>query len=270
LNDDKKTLDFADMAEKFDAWLPHIAPVGEALLNALNVCPGESVLDVAAGTGEPGLTLARRQLGEVTITGTDTAQSMVDVAQQKAAREGFSNIIFRCMPAESLDFPEASFDKLLCRFGLMFFGDPHMALSEMQRVLRSGGRVALSVWGAPEHNPTMSWYHRAFRGRIPDNLLPPLHKVTGFGDPLFLEKMMVDAGFRDVEISQREVVFRFPSFDDFWNLLEASAVLKTQFEALPKEEWPLIPTDIASWAEVHRAASGLEIPHGYLLATGVK
>jgi ubiquinone/menaquinone biosynthesis C-methylase UbiE len=77
LNDDKKTLDFADMAEKFDAWLPHIAPVGEALLNALNVCPGESVLDVAAGTGEPGLTLARRQLGEVTITGTDTAQSMV-------------------------------------------------------------------------------------------------------------------------------------------------------------------------------------------------
>lgn len=258
------------MAEKFDAWLPHIAPVGDVLLDALDVRSGESVLDVAAGTGEPGLTLARRMGGQVAIVGTDAAQSMVDVARQKALREGLANIEFRCMPAEKLDFSASSFDKLLCRFGLMFFDAPHAALSEMQRVLKPGGRLALSVWGTPDVNPTMSWYHRAFKGRIPDNLLPPRDKITGFGDPERLRRMLLEVGFANVEISQREVVFRFPSFDKFWHLLEVSAVLKAQFEALPKEEWSSIPADIASWAEAHRTADGLAIPHGYLLATATK
>lgn len=269
MNDSKKTLDFAEMAEKFDAWLPHIAPVGDALLEALDVRPGESVLDVAAGTGEPGLTLARRMGGQVAIVGTDAAQSMVEVARQKASREGLANIEFRCMPAENLDFSEAYFDKLLCRFGLMFFDAPRTALSEMQRVLKPGGRLALAVWGAPDVIPTMSWYYRAFKGRIPDSLLPPRDKIAGFGDPALLEGLLIEAGFHDVEISQREVVFRFPSFDTFWHLLEVSAVLKAQFEALPKEEWSSIPADIASWAEAHRTAEGLAIPHGYLLATGI-
>ena len=270
MSDSKKTLDFAEMAEKFDAWLPHIAPVGDVLLDALDVRSGESVLDVAAGTGEPGLTLARRMGGQVAIVGTDAAQSMVDVARQKALREGLANIEFRCMPAEKLDFSASSFDKLLCRFGLMFFDAPHAALSEMQRVLKPGGRLALSVWGTPDVNPTMSWYHRAFKGRIPDNLLPPRDKITGFGDPERLRRMLLEVGFANVEISQREVVFRFPSFDKFWHLLEVSAVLKAQFEALPKEEWSSIPADIASWAEAHRTADGLAIPHGYLLATATK
>ena len=195
---------------------------------------------------------------------------MVEVARHKVAREGLANIDFRCMPAEKLDFPERSFNGVLCRFGLMFFDNPLASLQEMRRVLKPGGRLALSVWGLPAVNPTMSWYHRAFKGRISDDLLPPRDKITGFGDPEKVRGMLLEAGFANVEISLRETVFRFSSFEAFWQLLEDSAVLKAQFAALPKEEWSSIPADIASWAEAHRTADGLAIPHGYLLVTATK
>ena len=84
-----KQPDWHDIAEKFDLWLPHIAPVGEALLEALNARPGDRILDVASGTGEPALTLARRRK-DVVITGTDAAAAMVDVAKGTTVKYSIS------------------------------------------------------------------------------------------------------------------------------------------------------------------------------------
>ena len=127
--------DWDIIAAKFDVWLPHIAPVGEALLTALDAQPGDRILDLASGTGEPALTLARRLKGHASITGIDAADGMVQVAQAKAVKERLSGISFRCMPAEQLTFQDNSFDRVLCRFGVMLFTDPLQGLKEMRRVI---------------------------------------------------------------------------------------------------------------------------------------
>src|SRR3569623_2145668 len=107
--------DWDAIAEKFDLFLPQLAPVGEALLEALAARPGDKILDIASGTGEPALTLARRQ-PHVDIIGIDAAAGMVRAAQNKVKAEGLGNITFHTMPAEHL-----AFDRILCRFGVMLF-----------------------------------------------------------------------------------------------------------------------------------------------------
>ena len=122
--------DWDKIAEKFDYLLPQIAPVGEALLEALNARPGDKILDIASGTGEPALTLARRQ-PHVQITGVDAADGMARAAQKKVVVERLSNISFTTMPAEQLVFGDGEFDKVLCRFGVMLFQDPLKGCSEL-------------------------------------------------------------------------------------------------------------------------------------------
>ena len=262
--------DWASIAEKFDVWLPQIAPVGEALIDALDVQPGERVLDVASGTGEPALTLARRLHGKAEIVGTDSAEPMAQVAQSKVEQQGLKNIQFRAMPAERLDFPDNSFDKVLCRFGVMLFEDSQQGLNEMCRVLKPGGRVALAVWGTPETMPTMYWSYQVLKDRLPEELHPPVHKVTSLGAPGRLEGMMAKAGFDRIDVASQVFNYSFPSFDAFWDTLEASDVLKQQYDALPPEQHAGIRDEVGRFAEDFITDHGFVVPHQYLLAAATK
>ncbi|TPW12209.1 MAG: putative methyltransferase, partial [Halothiobacillaceae bacterium] len=134
------------IAEKFDLWIPQLAPVGEALIKALKVTPGERILDVATGTGEPGFTLARRFGATIHLTAIDAAEGMVRAARNKARAEGLNQVEFHTMAAEAITLPEESFDALLSRFGVMLFTDVTRGLQAMHRVLKPGGRYALAVW----------------------------------------------------------------------------------------------------------------------------
>ena len=262
--------DWGRIAEKFDLWLPHIAPVGEALLEALDAQPGDTILDVASGTGEPALTLARRMGNAVEITGTDAAAAMVDVAQKKAADAKLSHIQFQHMAAEQLTFPDAAFDKILCRFGVMLFENPLQGLRQMQRVLKPGGRFAIAVWSTPDTMPTLRWAYQVFHGRIPADKYPPLPKVTSLGLPGTLENMLEQAGFSHYTIRPVTFHYHFPSFDDYWNVVEQSDILKMQYDVLPADQRGIIRAEIAALAQAFIGTNGLAVPHEFLLATGVK
>ncbi len=262
--------DWEHIAEKFDLWLPHIAPVGDALLEALNAQPGDTVLDVASGTGEPALTLARRMGDKIKIIGTDAAEAMVNVAQKKATREKLSRIQFQHMTAEKLAFPDSAFDKVLCRFGVMLFEDSLQGLKQMQRVLKPGGRFALAVWSTPETMPTLRWAYQVFQGRIPADKYPPLPKVTSLGLSGVLDNMLGQAGFCDYTIRPVTFHYRFPSFDDYWNVVEQSDILKMQYDVLPENQRSIIRAEIAALAHAFIGKDGLVVPHEFLLATGTK
>ena len=259
--------DWDRIAAKFDVLLPQLAPVGEELLEALQVVPGDRVLDIASGTGEPALTLARRQ-PHARITGIDAAEGMVRAAQRKVVSGRLTNISFQAMAAERMDFIDHSFDKALCRFGVMLFEDPLAGCREIRRVLKPGGTFAFAVWSTAEMMTTLHWAVRAFRGRVPDDQLPPIEAATRLGRPGALDALLSAAGFSRFSITPRRFDYHFESFDDYWNVMEASEINRKQFDALSAHERNSVRDEIASFTHDFQTDHGLVIPHEYLLATG--
>ena len=132
----------------------------EAMIEAARLRSGMRVLDLACGAGGPAIAaaLAVGQTGHVVAT--DLVPEMVAFAEQHARQRGLSNMSFQQADAESLPFPDQSFDAVTCRMGIMFFQEVGRAVREIVRVLKPGGRatfVALgTLQGAPEQNPWQS------------------------------------------------------------------------------------------------------------------
>ena len=132
--------------------MEQLRPVSAALIEHLNIADGQQHLDIASGTGEPGLSIARLSpTGRVVLT--DLSAEMLDVAVRRAGEQGIANVEMEVCSADDLPFNDASFDSVTVRFGYMFFPDVGKATAEFARVLKPGGRLCSSVWVKPEANP---------------------------------------------------------------------------------------------------------------------
>lgn len=262
--------DWHKIAEKFDLWLPYIKPVGDDLLQALNAKPGDKILDVASGTGEPALTLARQMGNAVDITGIDAAAGMIGVAQAKVKQEQLTSIRFITMPVEAMTFNDSQYDKLLCRFGVMLFEDPLAGVKEMHRVLKPGGSFSLAVWGAEETMLTLYWAYETLKDTLPEDLHPPLKKVTSMGAPGIISSLLSDAGFVDLSVERKTFYYEFAAFDDYWGTVEASDIMKVQFDALGASGVELLKAKIQNLAKPYCCGDRYRVPHEYLLVSGKK
>eukprot|EP01037_Dinobryon_pediforme_P010218 gene10218-10288_t len=125
--------------------------MGDAIIDHLQIKDNDLVLDIAAGTGEPGLTIAAIAKDGKVIA-TDLSEEMLLIAEANAAAIGLKNYNTQIADVSELPFEDDTFDKISCRMGFMFFPDMQLAANEMYRVLKPGGIVATSVWGLPEQN----------------------------------------------------------------------------------------------------------------------
>ena len=145
------------MAEGWDRerrWLWDAShAVGEWMVEALAPRPGQTVLELACGTGETGFAAAAALGDEGVLISTDFAPNMVEAARAESQRLGLRNVVHRELDAERMDLEDDSVDGVLCRWGYMLMADPAAALRETRRVLREGGALALSVWGPPSATP---------------------------------------------------------------------------------------------------------------------
>jgi len=141
--------------EKWDQFIMEfLRPIGEAIIQKLGIKEDDVVLDIAAGTGEPGLTIAAiAKKGQV--IGTDLSEEMLRIAAGNAAAKGLKNYSTKTANVCELPFDDNTFTSISCRMGFMFFPDMQLAANEMYRVLKPGGGMVISVWSAPEKN---FWY----------------------------------------------------------------------------------------------------------------
>jgi SAM-dependent methyltransferase len=214
------------------------APVSQWLVEAIHPQPGHRVLDLAAGPGETGFLAAELIKPGGTLVCSDQSEAMLEVARARAAELGLDNVEFKPIDAEWIDAELASFDSVLCRWGYMLMADPAAALRETRRVLRPGGRVALSVWDRPDLNPwaIMTPVELVERGAMP----PPDPEAPGMfalADRDKLAEMLAEGGFSEIEIDAVELEQRHPSFDAMWDFqLDCAAPLAAVLQELDPAE----------------------------------
>lgn len=192
-----------------DLVIAFLGPQGQAIIDHLQPQGNERVLDIAAGTGEPGLRIAQLiPQGRVVIT--DLAEDMLQVAVEKAARLGLNNVEFKEADANALPFADSSFDAVSCRLGYMFFPDMAQAAREMARVLKPGGRIATTVWAEPAKNPFATCTFDAINTHIAPPPPPPgAPGLFRCAQPGIVSDLFTAAGLRDV--AERDVPCALPA-----------------------------------------------------------
>ena len=201
------------LAESYENYMvPSLfAPWASYLIQRANPQLGECVLDIACGTGIVARKVASRVGSQGIVIGLDVNPDMISMARAVAERDHVA-IEWHTSPAEQLPFPHESFDLVFCQFGLMFFADRHAALKEMHRVLRTGGRVVLSVWQGLDRHPFYQTLHEVSHRHLGKS---SVQAVFSLGDAEELHKLLTDSGFQHVEIEPMSITARFPQPDEF-------------------------------------------------------
>jgi ubiquinone/menaquinone biosynthesis C-methylase UbiE len=179
----------------------YLAAATQAMFDLARLAPGRRVLDLGTGAGDVALRAAGIVGPQGKVVAIDSSPGMVEAARGSVREAGTANVTVAEMDAQSLSFPEASFDAVLARMVLMFVEDLPRALAGIARVLAPGGRFAATTWSAIERNPFHSALHDVARGYgpLPD---PPPEIVRAFrlSDLDALRRALTAAGFRDVEV----------------------------------------------------------------------
>lgn len=193
-------------AETTRQWAPLTARLTAGLR------PGQRVLDLASGVGDPAIAIARKVSPGGSVLGTDLVEEMLAAARENAAAAGVTNIEFRCVDAEKLDLPPASFDAATMRFGMMFLPDPVACAKGVRAALKPGGTFTAVVWQSADQNPwaaiPIGVLKRHLDVPIPAPGAPGLFAMA---DRATFEHVFRAAGFDDVAIEA--AVFDMADFD---------------------------------------------------------
>jgi SAM-dependent methyltransferase len=237
-------------------------PVTEWMVRKLDPQQGDTVLELAAGMADTGLTAARLvgESGRVIVT--DFTSEMVAAARRRAEELGVQNAEFRVLDAERMNLETDSVDGVLCRWAYMLMIDPPAAFAETRRVLRPGGRLAFSVWAARERNPALSLVGGVLesQGHIPPPD-PEAPSAFAMADPERIRELVVGASFAEPEIE--EVAFRWPfaEQDAYWRYLtETAASASPVLRSLPPEEQDKVREQVHEAARQFRSGEGYDFP----------
>jgi SAM-dependent methyltransferase len=257
-----------------EKWRTQSAVLGGAVTAAFveysRAIPKMCVIDLASGTGEPGISLAQRVGPEGSVTAVDKSPELLDVAAERARNKNLHNFKIQEADAHHLPFSDQAFDLATCRFGVMFFTDVHKALSELRRVLKVGARACFAAWGPfeqPYWQSTMGNVHRHIGG----DLFPP-----GASDPFrfskggTLSQALNAAGFHDADESLQKIPWIWPGSAEelFEYACAVAAPFRPMLEGVAAEQWPAIRSEVVTAIQRYRVGDEIQFGAEVVIASG--
>jgi ubiquinone/menaquinone biosynthesis C-methylase UbiE len=252
------------------AYLEEIArPVTERMLARLEPRRGQTILDLAAGTGVAGFAAAALVGPEGHVIVSDFAEAMVESAAGHADRLGLENVECRVLDAESLDLDDDSVDGVLCRWGYMLMGDPGAALAETRRVLRAGGGLSCAVFTGPEENP---WAALALGALVEREHMPsPAAGAPGIfslADRSRVRSLFVGAGFDEPALEDVPFTWTFDDLDGYWDFItHAAGGVTIVLDRLEHDERERVAEEIRGRAAAFAGSRGVQLPGVSLVAS---
>lgn len=193
----------------------------EEHIERLGLGSDAEVLEVGAGSGALTEALARRVHS---VLATDFAPGMIDILRERLRSAGVTNVRCEIMDGQALDLQDGSFDGAASSFALMLFPDRAKGFAELRRVLRSGGRAAVSGWAGPDKFEAFGLFLDGLHAAFPDLPPPPSPPpVFSLADPAGFMAEMEAAGFSKVEVDFASHELEVADFDELWALLTAGA-----------------------------------------------
>jgi len=234
--------------ERIDAATRHVSA---RLVEAAGIKPGDRVLDVAAGYGEPALTAAKVVGPEGKVVATDLSSAMLSFGHERAAAAGVENIEFVEADASSLDYPAASFDAAVSRWGIIFEPEGEAAAARVRGFLKPGAKMAISSWGSPDRVPMIATPMMTAMQRLgvpppPPGTPGPLSRPTHEAIAGLLE----GGGFSDVEVEELNVDFEWESPEEFARYTKD---IVAPITALVEQHPPEVQAE--TWAAIAEAAA---------------
>jgi SAM-dependent methyltransferase len=254
------------MAPGWERWRAQLeettTPVRKWLISELAPQSGDTVLELSAGPGDTGFAAAAIVGERGRLISSDFSPDMVEVARRRGAELGLPNVDHRVIDAERIELETDSVDGVLCRSGYMLMADPAAALSETRRVLRPGGRLALSVWGAPERNPWAAIGGRFLveRGHMP----PPEPGAPGIFSMASVDRtrtLLEGAGFTAVRTEEVPVRWPFRDLDEYerW-VTEIAGAFAMVVRGLPEDERKALRSQLTEAFVPFATDEGYELP----------
>jgi ubiquinone/menaquinone biosynthesis C-methylase UbiE len=187
------------------------------VLGAVDLQPGDQVLDVATGTGEAAVAIMPVIGASGRLICADIAPAMLESARGRLKERTFLPV---AADGQALPFADSSFDDVVCQLGLQFFPNPGLGLREFRRVLRGGGRAAICVVSTPDRAPMWGVLAEVLGHLLPEQR-PIVQLAFSLADPARLESLLISAGFQEVRVERETREGSFDSFDEYWEPIEA-------------------------------------------------
>jgi SAM-dependent methyltransferase len=246
---------FNNIAADYDAGPGCFAHFGRRLVAVSDLQPGQRVLDVASGRGAVLFPAAERIGGTGEVVGIDLADEMARATNEEAERRGLA-VRVAVMDAERLDFPTASFDRVLCGFGVMFFPNQVGALGEFRRVLKPGGRVGISTWHLSQAREIET---------ILQQTGGPAKPPGWITEPEELNSLLTRAGFADVRVDLDAHPFHYADIDAYWQQAHGTG-LRTALDSLDATQTERVSNLLIERMRPYQRADGFHVPATALLA----
>ncbi|HEX6383365.1 MAG TPA: methyltransferase domain-containing protein [Anaerolineae bacterium] len=246
-----------------------LGPAARALVEWSAVHSGDTVLDVGCGTGAAARCAAEQAGASGHVIGIDINAGMIAIARSLPFVKG-ATIEWQEQNAYQLPLSNQTVDVALCAQTLQFLNDRSLALAEMYRVLKPGGRVALGLWNVIDENPYFHALVNAISRHVAPETAMGLKAAFGLSNMDKIRALLLEAGFQNIEMSVRQLDLELPQILDFVTRHISATPMAADFNAASAAAQRAVIQEVSGQLAAYKTDAGIRVPFRTHLAKAIK